>query len=344
MKETKSPLNIYNPGDKHGEYFNLNSSYMLTLEECVESTHDLYHSMIAPGYFQGHNWSLHNVYTPTLRPLHRHDSLELMYVVKGEMVQYIEDFQRVYTKGECCILNKNIRHVESFSSDFEAVFLLLSDEFILHSIDEDYYFKTDLNQYTNNNPVYKELRNLLKDSSAFQKKYLDFIPLADKSTQNKVEQLFGEMILETRMQNPGFYHIVSGNFARLLSLLADPSNYQLHIVDLKNSNEDYVFNRINIYLEKNNGRVDYDELEKLMHYTRDYLNRIIKRRSGMTLIEFGQKICLEKAASLLITTDKSISQIIQELNYTNRTYFYRIFEKKYGTTPIQYRKNNQTKK
>lgn len=344
MQNTKSPLNIYNPGDKHGEYFNLNSAYLFTIEECVEETRDLYHSMIAPGFFQGRNWSLLNVYTENLRPLHRHDSIELMYVIRGEVIQYIEDFQRVYTEGECCILNKNIRHVESYSTDFEAIFLLLSDDAILQAIEEDYSFSHNLNKHNNSNPLYKELIELLKDDSAYKKQYLDFIPSIDKNAARKqAESILGNMIVETRKQEPGFYQIVSGYLSRLLSFLADSNAYQMHKVDLKNSNEDYIFNRVNIYLEKNNGRVDYDELEKLMHYTRDYLNRIVKRRSGMTLVEFGQKICLEKAAEMLVTTNKSISQIIQELNYTNRTYFYRIFQNRYGVTPTQYRENHINK-
>jgi len=341
MKSEKSPLTIYNPGDKHGEYFNLNSPYTFTLEECITDSQDLYHSMIAPGYFQGHNWSLRDVYHPELRPLHRHNSIELMYVIKGEVIQYIEDFQHVYTEGECCILNKNIRHVESYSSDFEAVFLLLSDKFLLDAMTNSYFYDTNLNKHNHMPSIYKELQDLLKEDSAYKKEYLDLIPVQNKTeTRDIMQNIFGELILETRQQNPGFYQISSGYLARLLAFLSDANYYQLHKMNLKNSNEDYIFNRVTIYLEKNNGRIDFQELETLMHYTKDYLNRVIKRHSGMTLTEYSQKICLEKAAYDLTNSDKSISQIIHELNYTNRTYFYRIFNEKYGMTPTEYRKNN----
>ena len=81
-------------------------------------------------------------------------------------------------------------------------------------------------------------------------------------------------------------------------------------------------------------------MKKAMNYTRDYLNRVVKKRSGMTLVELGQQICLEEAADMLIHTDKGIGHIIQEAGYVNRTYFYRIFQEKYGMTPLEYRKHN----
>ena len=67
-------------------------------------------------------------------------TLELIYVIRGELTQFIEDYCRTYTEGECCILNKNIRHVESLSSDFEAVFILLSDSFLHTVMEGDIYF------------------------------------------------------------------------------------------------------------------------------------------------------------------------------------------------------------
>ena len=57
----------------------------------------------------------------------------------------------------------------------------------------------------------------------------------------------------------------------------------------------------------------------------------------MSLVELGQSICLEEAAYMLRHTDKSISEIMQTLNYSNRTYFYRIFREQYGMTPKEYR-------
>lgn len=341
----KTPLIVNNPGDKHGEYYNLNGPFLFTFEKCMYDSRKLQHAMVAPGYFQHEISSLEEVYNPKLRPLHRHDAIEIIYIIQGEMTHYIEDFERVYTAGECCILNKNIRHVESFSSNFEAYFLLLSEQFILDSMNNNHYYNSCFNNQNYQLSIYKELHQFTKEDHSYQKHYIDLLPIQiTQDILDSVTHIFQTMTTESKYQYPGFYAISAGYLARFFSILSDHNYYQLEHKLLKSSNEDYIFNRVTIYLEKNNGHIDFDELETIMHYTKDYLNRIIKRHSGMTLTEYGQKICLEKAAYLLSNSNKSITQIIQELNYTNRTYFYRIFYQRYQTTPAEYRMNNQIRK
>ena len=84
-------------------------------------------------------------------------------------------------------------------------------------------------------------------------------------------------------------------------------------------------------------RDEAEELEEMVHYTGDYLNRIVRRKSGMSLVELGRSISLEEAAVLLRDTDDTVAEIMQILGYSNRTYFYRIFRQKYGLTPKEYR-------
>lgn len=340
MEAFREPLVIQQPGNKYGEYFNLNGAYLFTVQEFHAKSQFVVHSMIAPGFFSERAGILTEVYRPDVRPLHRHDALELIYVIQGELTQFIEDYYCTYTEGECCILNKNIRHVESFSSNFKAVFILLSDSFLHGIMESDIYFSGSFSWQPNTNSVYQHLHRLLQDRSRFRKEMLDFIPVGSaRELREEVEALFNRMIRETKSQDPGYFSVVSGCFARLLSLLAAKDSYRISQVDLRNSNEDFIFNQISIFLRQNHGRVDYEELEKILHYTRDYLNRVIKRRSGITLTEFGRSICLEEAADMLQNSRKSIGAIMQELGYSNRTYFYRIFKERFGMTPQAYRKD-----
>lgn len=76
----------------------------------------------------------------------------------------------------------------------------------------------------------------------------------------------------------------------------------------------------------------------LLHYNGEYLNRIVKKQTGKTILEYGQSIYLEEARQLLSNTDKSISSIIEELGFSNRSHFYRLFKTAFGETPLDYRK------
>ena len=395
-----APLVIRNQGIKSGEHFTLDGPYLLTLEEFEAPAQLLRHTMAAPGFYLSRSGVVQPEHRPGNRPLHCHDCLELMIVLRGTLTQQIEGRSHTYTAGQCCILSRNIYHVEAYSSDFEVGFLMLSDEFLRLVIEQDVRYLRFDDYRAANDPLYEELRQL---RDGFQKKYLDLSPLAasdgtrehpemsvesgpepqnehglgnrlrtqderdrrdrpgtrirsksESAPEMRVEQgaqngsdtaesLLRQILDETREQKPGFIPIVSGCIARLLRLLADPHLYLLQRVELSGSREDLIYSEVLRCLNGCAGRVDHKELERTLHYTRDHLNRIVRRRTGMSLVELGHEISLEKAAHLLRTTDKSIGAILQELHYTNRTYFYRIFHEKYGMTPKAYRENLRTK-
>lgn len=83
------------------------------------------------------------------------------------------------------------------------------------------------------------------------------------------------------------------------------------------------------------------ELEKVLNYSGDYLNRIVNKYAGMCIFDYGMTFCLKKAALLLSSTEESISSIASSLHFSNRTHFYSLFKKHYGITPKEYRKKSQ---
>jgi AraC-like DNA-binding protein/mannose-6-phosphate isomerase-like protein (cupin superfamily) len=342
MNEHLHPLIIHNQGKKEGEYFRLTSPYNITLQTYHASTQTLQHSYIAPGYYLERSGIVPEHCQPHARPLHHHDSLELMFVLEGQVTQFIEDSKLLYRKGSCCILNKNICHVESYSSDFQAIFVLISDALIEQLISEDIYFPECWNKEKHESALYQELLHFLHHHSEFDKQYLNFTPSTTSSKMPiDITALFHCILNETRMQMPGFYHIIRGYFTRLLSLLSDEQYYQMQLVQMQSSKEDQLFYRITRLLQHHLGRVHYAELERELHYTRDYLNRLVKRRLGLSMVEYGQQLCLEEAARLLSLGTLTVTEIIQTLGYTNRTYFYQLFQEHFGMTPKQYQNMEQ---
>lgn len=51
---------------------------------------------------------------------------------------------------------------------------------------------------------------------------------------------------------------------------------------------------------------------------------------------------MKKAASLLIETKLPISQISESIGILNTNYFYSVFKKKFGMTPLAYRRSKST--
>ncbi|RED64888.1 response regulator transcription factor [Cohnella lupini] len=69
-----------------------------------------------------------------------------------------------------------------------------------------------------------------------------------------------------------------------------------------------------------------------------YLSRLFRKETGMVLTDYILQEKMRKAAELLTTTDRSISDIADGLNYGNFSYFARLFRKVHGVTPHDYRK------
>ena len=67
------------------------------------------------------------------------------------------------------------------------------------------------------------------------------------------------------------------------------------------------------------------------------LYRKLNELVGLSPVEFIRSIRLEHAARLLKTTDLTVQEIMYEVGFNNKSYFYREFGKKYGLSPRAYR-------
>ena len=75
--------------------------------------------------------------------------------------------------------------------------------------------------------------------------------------------------------------------------------------------------------------------------SRSYITKKFKKELGFDISSFIMRCKLEEAKSLLTYTNKSLSEISSYLCFSSQSYFQNVFKKKYGMTPLQYRKNIQ---
>ena len=75
--------------------------------------------------------------------------------------------------------------------------------------------------------------------------------------------------------------------------------------------------------------------------TSKYLSSILKQSTHCTLYQWITNFSLQEAKILLKSSDMTISQISEELNYPNSSFFARFFKKHTGMTPLQFRNNRQ---
>jgi len=79
------------------------------------------------------------------------------------------------------------------------------------------------------------------------------------------------------------------------------------------------------------------QLAARFNFNKDYLCRIFKKYTGMTVIKYINHLKMEKAEQLLRETDLSIKEIADMLGFSDCKYFMKIFKTYETLTPSTYR-------
>lgn len=97
------------------------------------------------------------------------------------------------------------------------------------------------------------------------------------------------------------------------------------------------------YIEKNYTRktLDINKISQNTFLTPAYLCTYFKKETGQTINQYLTDYRLKKAIELLANSNYSISDIAELVGYDNN-YFARIFKKKFGASPSEYRERMQT--
>ena len=75
--------------------------------------------------------------------------------------------------------------------------------------------------------------------------------------------------------------------------------------------------------------------------TPNYVGRVFKRATGVSVSDRMMSLRLAKAKELLTNTQSSITQISEEIGFSGDGYFYKTFKQTYGCTPADYRKQRR---
>ncbi|KAA6340798.1 Arabinose operon regulatory protein [termite gut metagenome] len=71
-----------------------------------------------------------------------------------------------------------------------------------------------------------------------------------------------------------------------------------------------------------------------------YLTTLVKRKTGTTATDWIEKHIILEAQALLKSTNMTIQQISDELNFSSQTFFGKFFKRIVGMSPKDYRKSN----
>ena len=262
---------------------------------------------------------------------HTHDYIELGYVVKGVFKQRISDRDIVFQEGDFCLIDKNCIH-QDYLLDQNAIVIFLGIE--------NSMFEEVMNENITTQKITSFLQTALMKQKNLQQ-YIHFRPM--DGAREKMEPCISLLLAELYDSEIGSFHICKGLLLRIFRLLSTQYEFFLTKKQQKTMNW-VVFEEVCDYIQTHYQNIHTQELMDLFHFQKDYFNRLIKKKIGMTYSEYLQNIRLKNAKKLLLKTELSISEIAEKVGYNNKGYFYKIFTKKYGMTPAKYRSTISTEK
>ncbi|MEH7495670.1 AraC family transcriptional regulator, partial [Neobacillus niacini] len=255
---------------------------------------------------------------------HKHDYIEIVYVLEGSFIQEIKGRQIVLNKGDLCILDRNVVHSSLPLSETDVVVnIILTPEFFdgifMHLLSDDNY-----------------ISNFIINSLYSKSKEQNFL-IHHVKDDSIIKIILENLLLEyfsTEVKSPA---AINGY---LLILFTELSREIIHSSGALIKDEQHkVKERILTYIRNRYKDTNLKEMADCFHFHPSYLSSLVKREFGKNLKDLLTEVRMSEASKLLKNTDMTIENIVYEVGYSNFSYFYKVFKKTYGMTPNQYKTN-----
>lgn len=156
-------------------------------------------------------------------------------------------------------------------------------------------------------------------------------------TSSTHSMLFLQMIRELQLKREDYNDILELCLHHLLLLL--------HRNDGGNTDKEAVLGFIDCAIGHFNR--NYTQDIKVMEYAQNHLvspswfTEHFKQTTGCSPQQYLIQVRMTNAMHLLDTTEYSVAQVAAAVGYTNTQYFHRLFHKRTGLTPTEYRHRNE---
>lgn len=256
--------------------------------------------------------------------LHWHDEAEIVFFEQGIfLVRVNMQEYRVHAPAFLFVMPGEIHAIEAVGAGKESAVV-----FDLKMLSFEYF----------DDVQYRIIRPLLEGSIQLPQ----FIYEQDADWQTLIS-VYDRMQKESDRGTPDARIRVKACLYELLALFYEKERFQYaearreydtdKLADLK---------KILTYIQTDYGdKIAVQDMAKLLGMNAQYFCRYFKRLTGKTPNGYLNEIRVEKAAELLVETDRKIIDIAMTSGYDNMGYFIKRFTKQKGMSPSAYRKQNK---
>ena len=265
-------------------------------------------------------------HTRKFRDFHFLPNLHMIYSFEGGCNIYIQDKTVSLLPGNVCIISPGVRHsYYDISANSLTIHAAISDAFIGRVMLPDFH---QINIFTD------YFRDLVMNHNV-NIPYISFSCDDTYAEERRafIAAAFYHHSLRTPLydENVNFY---MNHFFFLLFLSASQENSYIANYSRKiPSTNEQLLN----YINENCATVTLKHLAALFHFNSNYMSQYIKKNFNTTFMSLVQNARMAKASHLLTDSSIPITDIAEQVGYSNMNYFYNLFKKTYGFSPADYR-------
>jgi len=261
---------------------------------------------------------------PFISPVLQANYFSFILTKEGSGVYYLDEHEFPFSSKSFYFTNPG--HIKSYNlnESKEALIITLSDKFLQENVKIE---------------IFEEFPFLLAEKSPpFQ--------LADSEFE-EFETLYAQILNEFEKDSPYKERILGNLFTVVLLKVKEKFWSTYNPIDEGNRNSQIV-KSFKKQLEKvfksvlddssNGTKIQAQYFAERLNLHPNYLNSVIKSKTGRTVNDWVSKRTLSLAKSLLLNTSLSSKEIAYKLGFSESTHFGRFFKKHTNSSPNAFRK------
>lgn len=256
--------------------------------------------------------------------MHRHNSMEISYVISGTAKYTIQNTSYSVKKGDIILVNHNFPHC----------FTQNTENFLTYNLNfsPDFIETADIDD----NEFYSLIFYYLFPSA--------FDEFDDEGTTNHIirtksrefNSLFKKIYSEYTNREIGYEHIIRAQLTELIIHLFREMRKQQP--DFAKTHQELVEKAIEHMKQNYKSHIRLEDIVTDMFVSKNYFRQIFKKVTGVSVSTYIQDLRINEACRLLESdTESSVSKIAINCGYNDMKFFYQAFKKTVGMTPTEYR-------
>lgn len=250
---------------------------------------------------------------------HIHPYYEIFYLVNGDCTFFINHDIYKLNKGDLVIVPEGELHKSTYPQRG------FSEQYCLCFKDNNLEWLKDI--------IGEEIVN------ASLKMGVISIP---EKRRDYVEALMKKMLFESKEQDILSAAFIKIGLIELLLFIIRCQRFEQNVIkeiDVDNQ----LMQQIATYIYNNyNQKITLEHMADKFHISKSYLSKKFKSVTGFGFKEYLVNVRIKKACTLLLDTNKSITDIAFECGFNDSNYFGDAFRHVKGMSPNKYRRNKET--